>query len=73
MIEEINSFSPDFLFVGMTAPKQEKWVYNYHHELKVKWICSIGAVFDYYSENVRRAPLWARKVEWNGYIEVLLL
>lgn len=66
MIEEINSFSPDFLFVGMTAPKQEKWVHNYHHELKVKWICSIGAVFDYYSENIRRAPLWARKVgmEW---------
>ena len=66
MIHEINSFKPDFLFVGMTAPKQEKWVFQHHDKLNVKWICAIGAVFDYYSDRVKRAPLWARKIgiEW---------
>ena len=28
IIEEVNHFAPDILFVGMTAPKQEKWVYQ---------------------------------------------
>lgn len=66
MIEEINKFSPDVLFVGMTAPKQEKWVYENKNLLKVKTICSIGAVFDFYAGTVNRAPQWIMNLylEW---------
>lgn len=50
----INEFKPDVLFVGMTAPKQEKWVYQNKEKLNVKIIASIGAVFDFYAGNVKR-------------------
>jgi len=56
MCDEVNVFNPDILFVGMTAPKQEKWVHEFKNHLKVKNICTIGAVFDFYAGNVNRAP-----------------
>jgi N-acetylglucosaminyldiphosphoundecaprenol N-acetyl-beta-D-mannosaminyltransferase len=59
-------FIPDVLFVGMTAPKQEKWVDANKHRLKVKNIASIGAVFDFYAGNVKRSsPFWiSLGLEW---------
>lgn len=56
MCSKINKFKPDILFVGMTAPKQEKWVYKNQKEIDSNIICSIGAVFDFYSDNIKRAP-----------------
>ena len=52
MIDAVNSFRPDVLFVGMTAPKQEKWSYEHKNKLNVNVICSIGAVFDFYAGTV---------------------
>ena len=54
MINKVNSFVPDVLFVGMTAPKQEKWVFANRDRIKVPLICSIGAVFDFYAGTVKR-------------------
>ena len=56
MCQKVNEFKTDILFVGMTAPKQEKWVYENQNNLNVNLICSIGAVFDFYADNVSRAP-----------------
>jgi N-acetylglucosaminyldiphosphoundecaprenol N-acetyl-beta-D-mannosaminyltransferase len=56
MYDKVNVFNPDVLFVGMTAPKQEKWVHLYKNELNANTICSIGAVFDFYAGNIERAP-----------------
>lgn len=66
IIHRINLFAPDVLFVGMTAPKQEKWVHKHKHLVKVPIICSIGAVFDFYSGTVKRSePFWIRHgLEW---------
>lgn len=66
IIEKVNSFSPDILFVGMTAPKQEKWVLENKDLLNAKIICSIGAVFDFIAETKKRAPQWVInfKMEW---------
>ena len=66
MIEAVNTFSPDVLFVGMTAPKQEKWVYRHKDKLNAKTICSIGAVFDFYAGTLKRAPSWVINtgLEW---------
>lgn len=55
IIEKINEFSPDILFIGMTAPKQEKWLYTNKDKLEFTIASSIGAVFDFYAENVQRS------------------
>ena len=49
MISKINAFQPDIVFVGMTAPKQEKWSYQNKEELNAGLIISIGNVFDWYA------------------------
>ena len=66
MCNKVNSFNPDILFVGMTAPKQEKWVYEYKTSLNVQTICCIGAVFDFYSGTIKRpSEFWIRLgLEW---------
>ncbi|MCA9473786.1 MAG: WecB/TagA/CpsF family glycosyltransferase [Nitrospirales bacterium] len=66
MIEAINEAKPDVLWVGMTAPKQEKWVSANRHKLNVPVIGSIGAVFDFYARTFPRAPQWMCKagLEW---------
>jgi len=66
MVNEINEFKPDVLFIGMTAPKQEKWSFENKGKLNVKIICSIGAVFDFYGGNVKRpGEFWIKMgLEW---------
>ena len=66
MLDEINRFKPDVLFVGMTAPKQEKWSYAHLNKIYSGHICNIGAVFDFYAGNIKRAPQWMIKLgfEW---------
>ncbi len=66
MIDAVNSFQPDVLFIGMTAPKQEKWSYQHFNQLKASHVCCIGAVFDFYAGTVQRAPQWVIKMgmEW---------
>ncbi len=66
MVAAVNKFNPDVLFVGMTAPKQEKWATKHKQLLNAKTICSIGAVFDFYAGTVERpSQLWIDlKLEW---------
>lgn len=66
MLYLINAFQPDVLFVGMTAPKQEKWAYKHYDQLQVGHICCIGAVFDFYAGSIQRAPKWMIRLglEW---------
>lgn len=66
IIESIERFNPYILFVGMTAPKQEKWVYLNKKYLSATHICSIGAVFDFFAETTKRpGEFWIRNnLEW---------
>ena len=67
MIQAINDANPDLLWIGMTAPKQEKWAYQHWNELNIHCHCgTIGAVFDFYAGTVKRAPLWWQEhsLEW---------
>lgn len=68
MITAVNSFKPDVLFIGMTAPKQEKWAYHHKEKLNTKLIYSIGAVFDFYAGTVERpGKIWIDLgLEWLG-------
>lgn len=66
MVQAVNEFLPDVLFVGMTAPKQEKWLHQYKSQLDVNVMCAIGGAFDFYAETVPRAPQWMIQygLEW---------
>jgi N-acetylglucosaminyldiphosphoundecaprenol N-acetyl-beta-D-mannosaminyltransferase len=66
MIAAINAVRPDILWVGMTAPKQEKWVHQNRHRLQVKFIGAVGAVFDFYTGRVKRShPIFQKLgLEW---------
>ena len=66
MIRHINDFNPDILFVGMTAPKQEKWAYEHKDQVNARIISTIGNVFDWYAGNSSRpAKIWIKlRLEW---------
>ena len=67
IIEAINRANPDLLWIGMTAPKQEKWTYTHWKELDIHChVGTIGAVFDFFAGTVERAPLWWQEhgLEW---------
>lgn len=61
----INVAAPDFLWVGLGAPKQEKWMASHLGKVKGLMI-GVGAGFDYFADNIRRAPMWMQKanLEW---------
>lgn len=67
ILEAINRANPDLLWIGMTAPKQEKWAYRHWNELDIHCHCgTIGAVFDFFAGTMERAPLWWQEhsLEW---------
>lgn len=60
VIERINKAKPDFVWIGLGAPKQEKWMAA--HQGKIDGLMlGVGAGFDYYAENIKRAPMWMQK------------
>lgn len=66
IISIINRCKPDILAVGLGAPKQEKFIYEYKDELKVPVSLAIGASIDFEAGNIKRAPKWMQKLglEW---------
>lgn len=65
IITMINKADPDFVWVGLGAPKQEKWMYNHQDKIKGLMV-GVGAGFDYFAGNIKRAPMWMQKnnLEW---------
>ncbi|MFI3326449.1 MAG: WecB/TagA/CpsF family glycosyltransferase [Clostridia bacterium] len=61
----INEAKSDFVWVGLGAPKQEKWMAEHKGEVKGLMV-GVGAGFDYFAENISRAPMWMQKsnLEW---------
>lgn len=67
IIDAVNTANPDLLWIGMTAPKQEKWTYSHWKELDIHChVGTVGAVFDFYAGTVERAPVWWQRhgLEW---------
>ena len=67
IIDAIHAANPDLLWIGMTAPKQEKWTYSHWNELNIHChVGTIGAVFDFFAGTVERAPIWWQDhgLEW---------
>lgn len=65
IVDEINRSHPDFIWVGLGAPKQERWMAK--HQGRVHgFMVGVGAGFDYLAGNISRAPEWMQKnnLEW---------
>ncbi|MBI6060428.1 WecB/TagA/CpsF family glycosyltransferase [Clostridium perfringens] len=65
IIKMINFAKPDFVWVGLGAPKQEIWMYE-HKDKIIGLMIGVGAGFDYHAEIIKRAPSWMQKfsLEW---------
>jgi N-acetylglucosaminyldiphosphoundecaprenol N-acetyl-beta-D-mannosaminyltransferase len=61
MVALINKASPNVLWVGLGAPKQEKWIRANIHRLKVSLCGPVGAMFDYFAGNIPRPPRWVEQ------------
>lgn len=62
----INAARPDYVWVGLGAPKQDHWVASHRSQLDAAVLLAVGAAFDFHSGGLRRAPAWmqARGLEW---------
>lgn len=65
IVDNINKANPDFVWVGLGAPKQENWMYEHKNKVNALMI-GVGAAFDYLAGNIKRAPMWMQKLnlEW---------
>lgn len=64
-IAAMNEAKADIIWIGLGAPKQEKWMYR--HKGKVNGVMiGVGAGFDYHAGTIKRAPMWMQKasLEW---------
>lgn len=64
--DQILAAEPHILFVGLGAPKQEKWIYENYQKLGVPISLGIGVSFEFVADMVHRAPVFMRKtgLEW---------
>jgi N-acetylglucosaminyldiphosphoundecaprenol N-acetyl-beta-D-mannosaminyltransferase len=66
LVAEINAAKPDYVWVGLGAPKQDLWVAAYRSRLDAAALLAVGAAFDFHSGRRRRAPFWMQRTgtEW---------
>lgn len=72
IIADINEKKPDVLFVGLGAPKQEKWIHKNKKILNAKVIIGVGGSFDVYSGHIKRAPKIVQKSGFEWLYRVIL-
>ncbi len=66
IVKMINACKPDVVWVGLGAPKQEKWMVSHVGRIEATVMMGVGATFNFHSGNVKWAPSWVRKIglEW---------
>ena len=66
VLQMINDTNPDIIWVGLGAPKQEKWMAYHIGHVKATAMIGVGAAFDFHSGNLKRSPFWFQKygLEW---------
>jgi N-acetylglucosaminyldiphosphoundecaprenol N-acetyl-beta-D-mannosaminyltransferase len=72
MVSKINEFNPNVLFVGMTAPKQEKWSVKHRDQLNCNLAVSIGNVFDWYAETQKTIHPFFFKIRMAWLVRIFL-
>jgi N-acetylglucosaminyldiphosphoundecaprenol N-acetyl-beta-D-mannosaminyltransferase len=66
LVEVIQSAKPDVLWVGLSTPKQERWMDEFKNRVRVPVLVGVGAAFDLNSGRLKQAPRWMRErgLEW---------
>ena len=66
VVDEINASKADIVWVGLSTPKQERWMAAHAQRLSVGALIGVGAAFDMHAGNVKRAPKFLRRTgfEW---------
>ncbi|HET8776835.1 MAG TPA: WecB/TagA/CpsF family glycosyltransferase [Candidatus Limnocylindria bacterium] len=66
IVDEINAAGPDYVWVGLGAPKQDLWVASHRPMLDAPALLAVGAAFDFHAGTRRRAPRWMQGLgmEW---------
>ena len=66
VVRLINASSPDVVWVGLSTPKQERWMVRFRDRLQVPVLIGVGAAFDILTGHVRQAPRWMQRsgLEW---------
>lgn len=61
MLRRINEANADVLWIGLGAPKQEKWAHQNRDKLNVNLIGPVGGVFDFFTDRVKLPPKWVQR------------
>jgi N-acetylglucosaminyldiphosphoundecaprenol N-acetyl-beta-D-mannosaminyltransferase len=63
---KVRASAPDLLWVGLSTPKQERWMYAHRGRLGVPVLLGVGAAFDFHTGTVEQAPSWMQEngLEW---------
>ena len=62
LIGLVARLKPDIFWVGISAPKQERFMAEYIHKLNTKLMLGVGAAFDFHTEQIRDAPNWIKNL-----------
>lgn len=67
IVDRINAARPDIVWVGLGAPKQERWMASHRDRLSAPVLIGVGAAFDFHTGRVDRAPRWMQRagLEWS--------
>jgi len=62
----IRESNADIVFVGISTPKQERWMYEHRHSFPGVTLIGVGAAFDIHAGHLRQAPAWMQRrgLEW---------
>jgi N-acetylglucosaminyldiphosphoundecaprenol N-acetyl-beta-D-mannosaminyltransferase len=66
IVAQMNNSSPHVVWVGLSTPKQERWMADYRPSLEAPVLIGVGAAFDFHAGTVRQAPAWMQPLclEW---------
>lgn len=66
VVAEINAARPDIVWVGLSTPKQERWMADHVGKLEAPVLIGVGAAFDFLAGTKRQAPAWMQRngLEW---------
>ncbi len=66
VVNKINAANPDVVWVGLSTPKQERWMHAHVHRLSASVLLGVGAAFDFHAGLKPQAPPWIQQsgMEW---------
>jgi N-acetylglucosaminyldiphosphoundecaprenol N-acetyl-beta-D-mannosaminyltransferase len=66
LVDHINALEPDIVWVGLSTPKQERWMYDHLGRIAASVLVGVGAAFDFHAGLKKQAPRWVQRsgLEW---------